>query len=87
MTVYMPIAPNIGVIPIVRGYKIMNNQEEKCPNCKRPNLIKRPWKNDIWCGWCGSICRRMPDTGIIFLVEGKNEHLVTEKRKIQAKSA
>jgi hypothetical protein len=34
------------------------HKEEKCPFCKRPNVIDRPWRYDKWCGWCGRIVER-----------------------------
>ena len=31
---------------------------EKCHNCHRPNLIDRPARMDVFCGWCGTEYKR-----------------------------
>lgn len=46
---------------------------EKCHNCHRPNLIDRPWRSDIFCGWCGTEYK-MEDEKLV-LVEVHNNHL------------
>ena len=54
--------------------------KEKCHNCHRPRLIERRWRGGIWCGWCGSEYK-VDDMGKIYLVVGKNEHLIERDKK------
>lgn len=50
--------------------------KEKCPNCHKPNLIDRPWREDIFCGWCGSKFRFVGE--LIVIYEVHNNH-ITER--------
>ena len=52
--------------------------KDKCPNCKKPNLINRPARNDIWCGWCNSEFMKIDGELVITLV--KNDHLKPRSR-------
>ena len=58
--------------------------QEICPNCNNPNLINRPWRDDIFCGWCGSEYK-MWNMKLV-LVEVHNNHL-TERLKEKARKA
>jgi hypothetical protein len=26
-----------------------------CPECHKPNVLTRPWREDFYCGWCRSV--------------------------------
>ncbi len=26
-----------------------------CPKCKKPNILRREWREDFYCGWCRSV--------------------------------
>jgi hypothetical protein len=56
--------------------------DDKCSNCKKPTLINRPWRNDIFCGWCSSEYRRDSE-GKIYLVVGNNNHLTARLKEKQ----
>ncbi len=63
-------------------------KNEKCPNCGRPNLIRRPWRKtifeDVFCGWCGTIYKLVE--GNLVLFEVHNNHLTAkqkEKRRLE----
>ena len=54
----------------------------KCSNCRRPNLIYRPWRDDIFCGWCGTEYKNEGLNGNLSIVEIHNNHH-TERVKEQ----
>ncbi len=41
--------------------------EEKCHNCGKENLIDRPWRNDVFCGWCGTVYKR--NEGVLYITQ------------------
>lgn len=51
--------------------------KEKChnPNCNRPNLINRPWRDDVFCGWCGTEYKRGVN-GELIVYEINDNHIV-----------
>ena len=53
----------------------MTSEEEKCPNCGKPNLINRRNKsNDVFCGWCGTEYQRDSTTLGLVLIKLHNNH-------------
>lgn len=57
-----------------------------CPNCNKPNLIDRSWRNDIFCGWCGSEYKAYRDLdGELIIILTKNNHLAKRDKKKCAK--
>lgn len=60
---------------------------ENCHNCHKPNLINRPARKDVFCGWCGTTYKRSI-IGKLLLYEIHNNHLTKRlKEKLRAQSA
>jgi hypothetical protein len=37
-------------------------ENEVCPVCSKPNIIRRPWREDFYCGQCQSVFRMVGET-------------------------
>jgi len=37
-------------------------EDDMCPGCTMPKIIRRPWREDFYCGECGAVFRMIGDT-------------------------
>ena len=46
---------NIGRLTPDEAGALLNT--DICPVCGRPRVLRRPWREDWYCGWCRAVCK------------------------------